>query len=433
MTTYSPPSRNQVKAIAGSLKPFNLWEGSIRSGKTFWSLIWLIDKVMTLPEGDGMLLGQTSETIERNYLSDFLELMDSDDIEYHYVQQKYIDVEVYQEEQDKHFTRRLWIVGAKDKGSIRRIRGSSLMIAYIDELTMMPKIAFDELVGRLSYKDSILLATTNPDSPYHWVLKDYVEHEDKKQDWARYTFIMDDNMALSDEYKARMKRQYSGIPARYQRMILGRWVMADGLIYDFNESKHVLSQAKFKDMFKSPPMKWHVAGDYGTKNPTAFGLIGQWPHPKPTRDRKYIYVLVSEYYHDGRKTNILKTTSAYLNDFRHFIGQKRISTITLDPSATPLIAEFKQAGLTVTPADNDVLAGISLVGNHLANESFYVLDTCVNTIAEFGLYVWDEVAGLKGIDRPIKDHDHAMDMVRYFFKTHADPTKRGGISGASGW
>lgn len=427
---FSPPSKNQVLAIAGSNKPFNLWEGSIRSGKTFWSLIWLIDKIMNLPQGDGMLLGQTSETIERNYLLDFLALMDSDDIQYSYVQRSHIDIEVYKQDTDETFTRRMWIVGAKDKGSIKRIRGSTLMIAYIDELTMMPKIAFDELVGRMSMKESIILATTNPDSPHHWVLKDYVENEDKMMDWARYTFIMDDNASLSQEYKDRMKRQYSGIPARYQRMILGKWVMADGLIYEFDEKKHVISRDKLP---KGPPMKYHVSGDYGTKNPTAFGLIGQWPHPQPNRDRKYLYILVGEYYHDGRKTGIAKTTSSYLHDFRSFIGQKRISTITLDPSASPLITEFEQGGLSVTPADNDVLGGIALVGNHLADESFYVLDECIHTIEEFSLYIWDEVAGMKGIDRPIKENDHAMDMIRYFFKTHCDPGKKGGVLGASGW
>lgn len=431
--TYSPPSKNQVLAIAGSNKPFNLWEGSIRSGKTFWSLIWLIDKIMNLPKGDGMLLGQTSETIDRNYLLDFLALMDSDGIEYNYVQRSHIDIEVYKEDTDESFTRRMWIVGAKDKGSIKRIRGSTLMIAYIDELTMMPQIAFDELVGRMSHKESIVLATTNPDSPHHWVLKDYVENTDKKGDWARFTFIMDDNASLSQEYKDRMKRQYSGIPARYQRMILGKWVMADGLIYPgFNEKKHVIKS--LADIgIKGPPMKWHVAGDYGTKNPTSFGLIGQWPHPEPNRDRRYIYVLVDEYYHDGRKTGISKTTSAYLYDFRKLIQQKRIATITFDPSATPLIAEFEQAGYRVTPADNDVLAGIGLVGNALENDVLYIMDTCQNTIEEFGLYIWDEVAGLKGIDRPIKQNDHSMDMIRYFMKTQADPTKRAGLSGASGW
>lgn len=428
MTNLAQPSPNQVKAILGSNKPFNLWEGSIRSGKTFWSLVWLVEKIMALPEGDGMLLGQTSETIERNFLLDFLSLLDSGEIEYNYVQRGFIDIEVPQD--NGTFTRRMWIVGAKDKGAIKRVRGSTLMIAYIDELTMMPKIVFDELLGRLSFKQSILLATTNPDSPHHWVLKDYVENDDKKDDWARYTFIMDDNNSLDQEYKDRMKRQYSGIPARYQRMILGKWVMADGLIYQLDQKKNIITRDQLP---KSPPIKWHVSGDYGTKNPTVFGLFAQYPHPTPTRDRKYMYVLMAEYYHNGRKAKVQKTTRQYLSDFRGFIGQKRLATITLDPSASPLITEFEQAGLMVTPADNNVLDGIALVANYLDDGTFYILDECEHTIEEFGLYVWDEVAGLKGIDRPVKENDHAMDMIRYFFKTHTDPSKRGGISGSSGW
>lgn len=432
MTKYAPPSKKQAMAILGSNKPFNLWEGSIRSGKTFWSMLWLYHKIQTLPPGDGMILGQTAETIYRNFMNEFLFWLDDEGIKYRHIQNSHIDVDfIYN---DEPHTRRMYIVGAKDKGAIKRIRGSTLMIAYVDELTMMPQVVFDELVGRLSHKESILLATTNPDGPHHWVLKQYVEHPDKKQDWTRWTFTMDDNLALSDEYKQRIKRQYSGLPARYQRMILGKWVMADGLIYDvFDPKKHVITRKQMESMVKGPPMKWHVAVDYGTKNPTVFGLIGQWPHPNPTRDRKYLYILVKEYYYDGRKAGISKTTSAYLQDFRKFIGQKRISTITIDPSATPLIAEFEKAGLRVTEADNEVLGGIALVANALAEGYFYVLDECTHTIEEFGLYIWDEVAGLKGIDRPVKENDHCMDMIRYFFKTHADPSKRGGVLGASGW
>lgn len=431
--TFSPPHEEQVLAIARSTKPFNLWEGSIRSGKTFWSLVWLIEKVMTLPQGDGMLMGQTAETIDRNFLLDFIQLLESGDIPHNHVQNKFVDVHVVRDRDDgteEQFVRRMWIVGAKDKGAIKRVRGSTLMIAYIDELTMMPQTVFDELVGRLSFKESILLATTNPDSPHHWVLKNYVENKDKREDWSRSTFIMDHNLSLSTEYKERMKRQYSGIPARYQRMILGKWVMADGLIYEFLKDKHVVSKS---DLPATPPMKYHVAGDYGTKNPTVFGLIAQYPHPQATREMRYMYVLIDEYYYDGRKSNVLKTTSSYLKDFRDFISHKRIASITLDPSATPLIAEFEQAGLIVTPADNSVLDGINLVGQYLANGGLYILDECEKTIEEFSLYSWDEVAQTKGIDRPIKEHDHAMDMLRYFIKTHCDPSNRGGIAGVSGW
>ncbi|AYP68814.1 terminase large subunit [Bacillus phage vB_BpsM-61] len=432
MKNIVDPSPNQIRALTNSNQPFNLWEGSIRSGKTFWSLIWLVTKMGSLPDGDGMLLGQTSETIDRNYLLDLLTIMDDPEcpLTYNHVQRSHVDV-YWHDEKGNPRERRMWIVGAKDKGAIKRIRGSTLMIAYIDELTMMPKVAFDELVGRLSLDESTLLATTNPDSPHHWVLKDYLEDDVKKYDWSRWSFIMDDNAALSEAYKERMKRQYSGLPSRYQRMILGRWVMADGLVYEvFDINKHVISRDKLP---KQPPIKYHVSGDYGTKNPNVFGLFAEWKHPTASRDKKRLYVLVAELYHDGRKTGISKTTRQYLKDFRDFISHKRIATITLDPSASPLIAEFEQNGLMVTPADNSVMDGISVVANSLDNGTFLILDECTHTIEEFSLYVWDESAGLKGIDKPIKEHDHCMDMVRYFLKTHADETKRGKITGVSGW
>lgn len=45
------------------------------------------------------------------------------------------------------------------------------------------------------------------------------------------------------------------------------------------------------------------------------------------------------------------------------------------------------------------------------------MDCCKNTIAEFTAYVWDEKAAKHGEDKPIKEHDHAMDAVRYFCNT----------------
>ncbi|MBQ7826113.1 MAG: terminase large subunit, partial [Clostridia bacterium] len=42
---------------------------------------------------------------------------------------------------------------------------------------------------------------------------------------------------------------------------------------------------------------------------------------------------------------------------------------------------------------------------------------CVNMIAEFGTYSWDEKAGEKGIEQPIKVADHAMDAIRYYVST----------------
>jgi phage terminase large subunit len=42
------------------------------------------------------------------------------------------------------------------------------------------------------------------------------------------------------------------------------------------------------------------------------------------------------------------------------------------------------------------------------------MDSCTNTINEFGIYVWDPKAAARGEDAPLKDNDHCLDAARYF-------------------
>lgn len=422
-----PFTPNQLRALALSNAPFNLWDGSIRAGKTFLSIAWIVNKNKSLPDGDGMFLGQTGETIERNFLGDLKEMLG----ETNYHQGKsHIDIYYWGTEKDKNGverfvkkTRRWWIVGAKDKGAIRRIRGSTLMIAYIDEASLMPQIVFDELVGRLSSKYATLLATTNPDSPNHWLLKKYVEHPEASKDWRRFNFLLDDNLALDPEYIERIKRQYRGIPARYARMIQGKWVVAEGIIYQaFRQERHVKSRDKLPSI--TAARRIYVTSDYGVENPTTFLLIGEH---RNKLGHKY-WVIHREYYYSGRETGIAKTTKQFADDFVDWFkrsGATSLKSVIIDPSAAALITEINQIGIkrrlksfyTVEKADNEVIKGIQIVGNVLAENKLFIDESCEHTIEEFGLYSWDEKSQERGEDIPIKNNDHTMDALRYFFKT----------------
>ena len=50
----------------------------------------------------------------------------------------------------------------------------------------------------------------------------------------------------------------------------------------------------------------------------------------------------------------------------------------------------------------------------LKNGNVKIHRSCVDCIAEFGLYRWDDKATA---DTVIKENDHAMDDVRYFVNT----------------
>ena len=39
---------------------------------------------------------------------------------------------------------------------------------------------------------------------------------------------------------------------------------------------------------------------------------------------------------------------------------------------------------------------------------------------EFGLYRWDDKAALLGVEKPVKENDHAMDALRYFVNSLPD-------------
>jgi hypothetical protein len=66
----------------------------------------------------------------------------------------------------------------------------------------------------------------------HYLYKEYITNDAMIRDGVvkDIHFMLDDNPNLPDEYKANIRRSYSGM--WYKRMILGMWVLAEGLIYD---------------------------------------------------------------------------------------------------------------------------------------------------------------------------------------------------------
>ena len=130
-----------------------------------------------------------------------------------------------------------------------------------------------------------------------------------------------------------------------------------------------------------------------------------------------IWYCVDEYYYSGRDTKIQKTDSEYADDLVKFLNEREIFQIVVDPSAASFIAELKKRGFRVKKAKNDVSNGIRLVSTMLNQCKIKFFSKCRNTIKEFSVYAWDPKASARGEDAPIKQHDHAMDAIRYFIYT----------------
>ena len=53
-------------------------------------------------------------------------------------------------------------------------------------------------------------------------------------------------------------------------------------------------------------------------------------------------------------------------------------------------------------------------------------EKCKNIIREFNSYIWDEKAQEKGENKPVKQNDHALDALRYFYYKTLFPNKKRG-------
>lgn len=295
-----------------------------------------------------------------------------------------------------------YIFGGKDERSQDLIQGITLAGVFFDEVALMPESFVNQATGRCSVDGSKFWFNCNPDGPYHWFKINWIDKRKEKQ-LLYLHFTMDDNLSLSERIKERYRSMYTGV--FFKRYILGLWVVAEGVIYDmFDAIKHVSQE--LIDLLTDT---YYVSVDYGTQNATVFllwckNITGQW-------------VCIKEYYYSGRDEESQKTDAEYADDLKVWLGGIKPTRIIIDPSAASFIAELKKRGYQIKKAKNDVLDGIRFVGTQLNQGKILIYKECVNTIKEFSSYIWDAKACERGEDKPIKQHDHAMDAIRYFCYT----------------
>jgi len=102
-----------------------------------------------------------------------------------------------------------------------------------------------------------------------------------------------------------------------------------------------------------------------------------------------------------------------------FVAGYNVRDIYIDPSAASFKLELSRRGVrNVLDAENDVLAGIRFQAQLLAQGTYKICCQCVESIREYGTYLWDNRASERGIDRPVKMNDHISDAQRYALYTH---------------
>jgi len=402
-------SPKQLQSVRDATGTVNLWHGSIRAGKTIGSLIrWMLFLANAPRGGELVMVGRTRDAVWRNVIGPLQDPVITGDA-------AHLVVGNYGAPTVTILGRRIHVLGASDAKAELVIRGMTIAGAYVDEVTTLPEQFFTQLLGRMSVRGAKLFGTTNPDNPAHWLKRRFLDRITDLPHWRTWHFTMDDNPALSPEYVAQKKLEFTGL--WYRRFILGEWVAAEGAIYSmWDPAAHVIPWQTL------PPMSrlLGVGVDYGTTNASAGLLLGlSLEHPR-------LY-LVDEWRHDPAQTNVRLTDaqlSAGLRDWMHGAhlppgpAQPRIEWVTIDPAAASFKVQLHSDGLTnVTDADNDVAYGIRTVASLLGSHQLLVSDRCQGFIREAPGYSWDDKATAKGEDKPVKVADHSLDAGRYIVTT----------------
>ena len=249
-----PLTNKQKEYLLHYTHRWNFKGGATGSGKTFMDICVTIPKRLMATRGEGLivLMGNTRGTLERNLLDPMREVwpglvgpIRSDNT---------VDI----------WGKKCYALGADNKKHVQRIQGATFEYAYGDEVTTWTQDVFEMLKSRLRCPHSYFDGTYNPAGPNHW-LKAFLE---SGADVYSQSYVIDDNPYLPRAFVENLKREYAGT-VYYDRYILGRWALAEGLVYPmFDAEKHVYTKAPWID----ETGEWYISIDYGTLNPTSMGL-----------------------------------------------------------------------------------------------------------------------------------------------------------------
>lgn len=333
-------------------------------------------------------------------------------------------------------------IGGMDKAT--KVMSSEYDIIYVQEATELTLTDWEALTtrlrnGKISFQQ--IIADCNPDAPTHWLnarcergqtLMLHSRHEENPT-------LFKEDMTLTVFGKHYIAKLDALTGVRKQRLRYGKWVAAEGLVYEnFDPAIHLI------DPFEIPPewpRFWSI--DFGFTNP----FVCQWWAMDPD-GRLYLY---REIYRTKRTVDLhaLDILAQVRTIAPHVLKERRqpdpkVSSdwVWTEPKPQRIICDHdaearavleREMGLNTSPAHKTVKDGLDVSMQRLAlagdgKPRLYLMRNCVverdpeledarlpcSTQEEIVGYVWAKDATGKVVkEDPVKKDDHGMDGMRY--------------------
>lgn len=304
--------------------------------------------------------------------------------------------------------------GMKDDQQREQIRSIGLDagvdIIWMEEAHLFSEADYEELLARLRGKAAPwrqLILTTNPDSDQHWIYQRLILRGEAQG----FRSASADNAYNPDDYQETLDK-LTGV--RRARLRDGRWVSAEGAVYDeYSAHVHLI------DPFPVP-LHWRrfVSVDFGFVNP----FVAQfWAVDDDGRLYLYREVYMSQ-----------RLVEDHARELKRLAGSERIEFVVSDHDAEDR-ATLERHWRKTIPAHKEVSPGIQAVQARLRVQRdgkprlFFMRGALVevdsrledehkptSTVSEITAYVWQKGADGKPLkEAPVKVDDHGQDAMRY--------------------
>lgn len=283
--------------------------------------------------------------------------------------------------------------------SIETLRGQKFHFIVIDEIASMRNwsVNWEEVIRPTltDYKGEAMFIST-PRGFNHFY--DLFNRESKDEDYKSFHFTSYDNPYLPVDELDKAKKE---LPEdRFAQEYLADFRKTEGLVYkEFSRDRHVFTDIEERTWSE------YIAGiDFGFTNPTAVVHI--------KRDGDDNYYVTSEWYKTGR-------TEEQIAEYVKSCGFNRVYP---DPEAPSAIEVMNNKGIAIVEViknKDSIQNGINKVRQLLKMGKLHIHSSCLNLISEFETYSYPEKQADKNeYENPVKEHDHALDALRYALSTN---------------
>ena len=314
-------------------------------------------------------------------------------------------------------------IGGLDKAT--RIMSTEYDVVFVQEATELDENDWEMVTTRLRHgaiSFQQIIADCNPDAPHHW-LRQRCERGATQMIYCRH----EDNPRLYDaatgtwttEGSAYISKLDALTGVRYERLRNGKWVAAEGLIYDsFDAAIHL------HDPIGLPPPSWTRwwTVDFGFTHPFVCQFWAEDPDGRLYLYREIYRTQREVEDHAAQMLAMVKKGDGHRSD----VMPRAIIT---DHDASGRATLERKLGMGTIAAKKDVLEGIEAVKSRLkvAGDGKPRIYICRDALVERDQklvdakqplctqdemleYVWDDKAKK---EQPKKQKDDGMDAMRY--------------------